>query len=59
MGKQHVFFNAPFNDYAQPRTLKEALEYYDVVLAVPVKKKSFAEDNNEFIKTWYQFKVLD
>lgn len=58
-GKQYIFFDAPINDYAQPRTLKQALEYYDVVVAEPVRKQSFAEDNNEFIKTWYQFKVLE
>jgi hypothetical protein len=58
-GKDHVFLNASINDYALPRSLEGALEVYDVVLAVPVKKQSFAADDHESITTWYQFRVLD
>src|SRR5437016_6283389 len=53
-GKQEMSFDAGTNSYAQPRTLREALQYYDVIVAEPVSKRSFAEDNHEFIKTWYQ-----
>ena len=58
-GRDRVYLNTPIIDYGLPRTLKEALEYYDVVVAEAVKKQSFAEDNQEFIQTWYQFKILE
>ena len=59
-GKDHVYLNWPtIIDYALPRTLKEALAYYDVVVAEVVKKQSFVEDNHEYIQTWYQFKILE
>ena len=58
-GNQHVFFNAPEDEYAIPRNIKQALEYYDVVIAESIAKQAFAEDNNEFIRTWYRFRVLE
>lgn len=58
-GKRQVTFNAPVNDYAVPRTINGALSYYDVIVAEPIVRQSFAEDNNQFIKTWYKFRIIE
>jgi len=54
-GKQDITFHSGIIRYAVPRSLTEALAYYNVVVAQPVKTKSYAGIKD--IQTWYKFRI--
>jgi hypothetical protein len=58
-GQREVVIVAPLATYAVPRDLDEALAYYTLVIAEPLEQKSYVEDDERTIKTWYKLKLLE
>src|ERR1044072_9100864 len=58
-GQREVVIRAPLIDYAVPRDLDEALAYYTLVIAEPLEQRSYVEDDERAIRTWYKFRLLE
>ncbi len=58
-GQREVVIGAPVVTYAVPKDLDEALAYYSLVVAEPLERRSYVEDDETTIKTWYKFKLVE
>ena len=58
-GQREVVIGAPMITYAVPKDLDEALAYYTLVIAEPLEQRSYVEDDERTIKTWYKFRLLE
>ena len=58
-GLREVVIGAPVVTYAVPKDLEEALAYYTLVVAEPLEQRSYVEDGETTIKSWYKFRLLE
>jgi hypothetical protein len=58
-GQREVVIGAPVVTYAVPKDLEEALAYYSLVAVEPLERRSYVEDDETTIKSWYKFKLLE
>lgn len=56
-GDLETVFRSGLVRYAVPRSLYEATENYNVVIAEPVDSKSYPGDRD--IRTWYKFRIIE
>lgn len=56
-GQRRLVIPPPTVEYVtNVRSLQEALKYYTLVVATPVRKVSLAKDDGE-VRTWYKFEI--
>lgn len=58
-GQQEVVIGAPVVTYAVPKDLEEALAYYSLVAVELLERRSYVEDDETTIKSWYKFMLLE
>ncbi|MEN3334766.1 MAG: hypothetical protein V7641_4131 [Blastocatellia bacterium] len=59
-GKNQVQLRAPIIDYPGPDSnIDRILSYYSAIVAEPIFKRSYADDGQRQIVTWYKFKVVE
>lgn len=58
-GQREVVIGAPLVTYAVPKDLEEALAYYTLVVAEPLEQRSYVNDDERTIKTWYKLRLLE
>lgn len=57
-GKKRVIFPAPIGIPADVKSLSQAFDYYQVLVAQPIAQESYPQGDEDII-TWHKFKIVE